>query len=127
MEDNKIIKALECCKDAVDNPDFCYECPYSETENCAIEFAKDTFDLVSRQQAKIERQRELLEMADKAMKIANENANLMCEQYKRAKVEAIEEFVERLKDKSLTKWDYHDAVDIEEIDNLVKEMVGDKE
>lgn len=43
------------------------------------------------------------------------------------RAEAVKEFVERLKDKSLTKWDYHDAVDIEEIDNLVKEMVGDKE
>lgn len=38
------------------------------------------------------------------------------------KFEAIKEFVERLKDKSLTKWDYHEAVDIEEIDNLVKEI-----
>lgn len=43
------------------------------------------------------------------------------------RAEAVKEFVERLKDKSLTKWDYHDAVDIEEIDNLIKEMVGDKE
>lgn len=40
--------------------------------------------------------------------------------------DGIKEFANRLKDKSLTKWDYHDAVDIAEIDNLVKEMTEGK-
>lgn len=41
------------------------------------------------------------------------------------RAKAVKEFAERLKNKSLTKWDYHDAVDVDEIDNLVKEMTGD--
>lgn len=134
MEDNKIIKALECCRDAAHNPDFCYECPYAETENCTILFAQDTLDLINQQQSEIKRQHELLEIANTAMKIANENANLMCEQYKRAKVEAIEEFVERLKDISDCRvvsdgeyvgYDWEDVMHY--VDNLVKEMAGDTE
>lgn len=39
---------------------------------------------------------------------------------------AIEEFAEKLKSKALTKWDYHDAVDVEDIDELVNEMIGEK-
>ncbi|MDY3768015.1 MAG: hypothetical protein SOZ83_00185 [Sphaerochaetaceae bacterium] len=34
-------------------------------------------------------------------------------------------FAEKLKSKSLTKWDYNDAVDVEDIDELVKEIVGE--
>ena len=40
------------------------------------------------------------------------------------KSEAIKEFAEKLKGKALTKYDYTDCIDIDEIDNLVKEMVG---
>lgn len=39
---------------------------------------------------------------------------------------AIEEFAEKLKSKALTKWDYHDAVDVEDIDELVNEMIAEK-
>lgn len=37
----------------------------------------------------------------------------------------IDEFVERLKDTSITKWDYHEAVDVDEIDRVAAIMKGD--
>lgn len=39
------------------------------------------------------------------------------------KKEAYREFANRLKNKSLTKWDYNDAVDIEEIDKTLIELI----
>jgi archaellum component FlaC len=44
---------------------------------------------------------------------------------KTAKTEAIKEFAERLKEKAMQKFDWNEYVEVEEIDNLVKEMVGD--
>lgn len=41
--------------------------------------------------------------------------------------DAIKEFAERLKKRSLTKWDYHEAVDVEDINSLVMEMTGEKD
>lgn len=75
-------------------------------------------------------QLEPLKMADKAMNIANENADSMCEQHKRAKFEAVREFAERLKEKTYpfacaTGVEY--AVTIRAINDAVKEMVGDTE
>lgn len=37
----------------------------------------------------------------------------------------IDEFVKRLKDTSMTKWDYHEAVDVDEIDRVAAIMKGD--
>lgn len=53
--------------------------------------------------------------------------NLINRQKEEIKTEAIKEFAEKLKNRSLTKWDYCEAVDVEEINNLVKEMTGDTE
>lgn len=114
---------------------------------------KNTLDLINRQQAEIEslhdevsktRRKALLEASSKFAGHSDYHGDtilckLICmaegkevgiakpQDMGEIKFKAIKEFAERLKDKSLTKWDYHDAVDIEEIDNLVKEMVGDTE
>ena len=54
MKDKDIIKALEClCGCALK----CRECPYSPRypfPSCQRQVAKDTLDLITRQQAKIE-------------------------------------------------------------------------
>ena len=42
------------------------------------------------------------------------------------KSDAIDEFVKMLKDTSMTKWDYHEAVDIEEIDRIAAKMKDGK-
>lgn len=40
----------------------------------------------------------------------------------RKQSEVIDEFVKMLKDTSMTKWDYHEAVDVEEIDRIAAKM-----
>lgn len=43
------------------------------------------------------------------------------------KSEVIKEFAEKLKEKAMQKFDWNEYVEVEDIDNLVKEMVGDSE
>ena len=45
----------------------------------------------------------------------------------RKQSEVIDEFVKKLKDTSMTKWDYHEAVDVEEIDRIAAKMKGNAE
>lgn len=111
MTDNEIIKALKClCGDEIP----CKDCAYkSDAFSCRRMTAIDTLDLINRQQAEIER-------------LQKYNTEVAYKHYNDGINDGIKEFANRLKDKSLTKWDYHDAVDIAEIDNLVKEMTEGK-
>lgn len=43
----------------------------------------------------------------------------------RKQSEVIDEFVKMLKDTAMTKWDYHEAVDVEEIDRIAAKMKGE--
>lgn len=130
MTDNEIIKALECCVRGN-----CKGCPREkELDEACASIVKDALELLYRQQAEIERLNSLVDdhFWDFCSIAGCEGASNDCwktcpdSHYNKIKNDAVKEFAETLKDKSLTKWDYHDAVDIEEIDNLVKEMVGDK-
>lgn len=130
MTDNDIIKALECC--GCDNYQ-CDNCPYAY-KTCTV--YKDSLDLINRQKAEIERLRSM-----NRAKLATIH-DLQIE-LKIAKSEAIKEFAERLKDHSRKMqssdfsgdfWDeavdfsgdtWDEAVLVEDIDELVKEMVGD--
>ena len=115
----------------------CNECKIRNckwgTCNCSQITANAALDLINLQKAEIERlkrENEILSVnADTAFQDGlNEARDLYATEVENEiKAEAIREFAERLKDKSLTKWDYHEAVDVEEIDNLVKEMVGETE
>ena len=139
MEDTKIIKALECCRDAAHNPDFCYECPYDEAENCTILFAQDTLDLINRQKAEIERLNSLVDdqFWDFCSISGCEGASKDCwktcpdSRYNKTKSEAIKEFAERLKavyaDKRYDRPNAHTLILFlfNNIDRLVKEMLGD--
>lgn len=108
MTDNEIIKALEWLGEI---KGVCS----SEDEYI---YATILYDLINRQNEEIE-----------ALKIENQSLRSAANSYKihynEARAESVKEFAEKLKNKSLTKWDYHNAVDVDEIDNLVKEMVGD--
>ena len=80
----------------------------------------DMFEIAKNQKAEIERlQKEGLQINEIFMDLVNKQ-----------KMEAIKEFAERLKEK---RWDadtragYVQVVDVGDIDNLVKEMVGDAE
>lgn len=144
--DDEIIKALEQEIHLTEYVD-------SDYADVKLEIIKSTLDLINRQQEEIERlhdevsktrRKALLEASSKFAGHSDYHGDtILCKlicmgegkevgiakplDMGEIKFKAIKEFAERLKDKSLTKWDYHDAVDIEEIDNLVKEMVGDTE
>ena len=51
MTDNKIIKALECCSKNI----LCGQCPLKEKNSCTNKLSAYALELISRQQAEIER------------------------------------------------------------------------
>ena len=132
MTDTEIIKALEClCGSALK----CRECPYSPRYQfplCQQQVAKHALALINRQKAEIEKLRfEAAKLLPKDCPYAVqvEVSNKLEAQIKS---EAVKEFATRLKkhsrkmqssDFSGDFWDA--AVLVEEIDNIVKEMVGD--
>ena len=117
MTDNEIIKALECC------PSKEYIVTYYDDEEIIV---GDILTFIKRQQAEIER----LE-AEYTRACAERDARICTADF--FKAEAIKEFAERLKEKSskislvcsgaLVKTDY--TIAGTDLDNLVKEMVGD--
>ena len=92
MTDAEIIKALECCKetvDDIDNESKCCSCSLIQDGWCTSTLAKNALSLINRQKAEIERLNRMYltvcESLDKAEK-----------QISTAKAEAIKEFAERL-------------------------------
>ena len=114
MTDKEIIKALECCASGKN----CEECSL----NCKAPTSKDILDLINRQQAEIENlQKELASKGLKYSILEREKAEDILgfvDDLKLARAEAIKEFAGRL-----TKEMYTVGFDI---DNLVKEMVGEQ-
>ena len=122
MTDNEIIKALECCSD--DEPKFCSVCPYylqdKDNDYCREDMNKDALSIINRQKAEIERLEDLGKCYYTSLQqIAKSNHEI--------KAEAIKEFAERLKKVSAkrTRDVYGERIFFKDIDNLVKEMVGD--
>ena len=143
MTDNEIIKALECCKKAKLNQD-CLDlkCPFSTKYGCNIDsedLRNEALDLINRQKAEIERlQSILLKFMDEVAKweekkgidvselplipICDEGRDII-DHYR---AQAIRQFAERLKEKAWHgMWEATNHVDVDDIDNLVKEMVGE--
>ncbi len=117
MNDNDIIKALECCKNST-SEEICKEkCPYHREKHwykCMGIMLGDALSLINRQKAEIER-------------LKAEKDNLI-KTYKECMTEAIKEFAERLKVKGFADKETGEGiVCVEDIDNLVKEMVGERE
>ena len=117
--DKDIISSLE----VIATTRNCNECKIRSgrwgTCNCSETTANAALDLINRQKAEIERLR--------GSTIVN---NIMESQRikREAKAEAVKEFAERLKAiASQGFWEADSYVGAEQIDNLVKEMVGDKE
>ena len=89
---------------------------------CGEHLANYALDLINRQQTEIEKLKEEIQITKDAYTMLQTNNEII-------KSEAIKEFAERLKEKSfktirnygLTK----DVVEVCDIDNLVKEMVGE--
>ena len=131
MTDNEIIKALECCSNPCGND--CDECPkfvenYDTIIECGVFLMADALSLINRQKAEIE------SLNSRIFALNDTNKILMDSQevYWRNKVK---EFAVRLKEMVAISEDreYRSGYDFsadavfEDIDNLVKEMVGDTE
>jgi hypothetical protein len=131
MTDNEIIKALESEVKSAEYVDSYY------CDGVDLTLIKNTLDLINRQHAEIERlniENEILSKnADNAFQDGlNEAQDLYAEQVKaEIKSEAIKEFAERLKQKSEyyengQGWEGRICYE-DDIDKLLKEMVGDTE
>lgn len=122
MTDNEIIKAfkdflneqVDGYTDHVETGGERYE--FIEKE---LELLKETDNLINRQKTEIEQWKEE----------ANRYQTLWCEDVQIARAEAIKEFAERLKEKlhlnGVVMGSNCAIVEDTDIDNLVKEMVGD--
>ena len=129
MTDKEIIKALECCHTGEE----CYKCEFQPskqdrkgTVGCSLQMMKQALGLINRQKAEIERLNEenkrLLSMLfRKARGVSKVVKNII-------KTEAIKEFAERLKKKGFADeyYEHESIVYVQDIDNLVREMVGEK-
>ena len=113
MTDNEITKALEYCS----NPNnTCEKCVLYVADDdsceCASKLRLAALDLINRQKAEIEMLRTSINV---------DLENYASEYDSKIKAEAIKEFAERLK-KEMSFGRY---IQYDQIDNLVKEMVGD--
>ena len=142
MTDNEIIKALDCCSNRHKT---CHDCVFCEDNdlvsdigNCVRRLKIQALDLINRQKAEIENLNiELSAMRGAAYsykaeaerlsvlaKLGNMRANdyrAMRDKCKTAKAEAYKEFAERLKENAFP---LRFATNTE-IDNLLKELVGE--
>lgn len=109
MTDNEIIKALESEVKSAEYVDSYY------CNGVDLTLIKSAIDLINRQKTEIERLQNTINDILDRQPILVERAE------KYAKSEAYKEFAEKLKEKALPKCDWDDCVDVEDIDNLVKE------
>lgn len=127
MSDEDIKKALKYCFNGE-----CEFCPYrGDKFFCFDKVKEEALDLINRQQAEIERLNSLYVSlgtdslgndVDVKLKYIYELETKL----EAFKSEAIKEFAERLKKEAVTKCDWDNCVDIEDIDRLVAEMVGEQ-
>ena len=120
MTDTEIIKALECKTKA--HCDVCDTKEVVPCEWCIFRYIKHSLDLINRQKAEIER-------LQKENDVIKTNCESMCMSMpniaKAERAEAIKDFAERLKKKAIHPYLELSvqAVFLEDIDSLVKEMI----
>lgn len=138
--DEEIKKALVCCLDAE-----CYKCPLLKDNECRSNSVSAILDLINRQQAEIERYRQtvgiLAEKNGEVVGLLNGKKTKyikkdVAEIFKniavnRARIEAVEEFVKRLKKrKHRNSLDgrivFVDVVEVDDIDAVKKEMTEEQ-
>ena len=132
--DDEIIKALECCIKMED----CLKskCPFSKEWGLCLgnEPQKLYLDLINRQKSEIER------LNKKVEELSDVLSGTIRIRYAKAKSEAYKEFAEKLENiceeimaqewnekTAPISWSYAYASFIDDIDNLLKEMVGEEE
>ena len=92
-------------------------------QNCIHTYCVNGADLINRQEAEIERLKRILDSYALQYGTAVDKDRFL----RQAKSEAIKEFAERLKLNGYWDIDLPDYVFVDDIDNLVKEMVGEGE
>ena len=135
LTDTEIIKALECCVRDDSGVQECDGCPYDIYDHCTPKLRKATLDLINRLQAETERLLNLVK--NQSLMIAEQDKEIkrlkkvqmqlddLCKMHNIIKAEAYKEFAERLKENSIATFSWKGVVMVEEIDNLLKELVGE--
>ena len=116
MNDKDIIKALECCSKQTMISE-CEKCPIVSPNGCRTELIGYALALIKRQQAEIEKLTIQKNAFGAGMKVE-------ARKHQEVRNEAIKEFAERLKKEACY---FCRAVAVEDIDNLVKEMLGEED
>lgn len=142
--DEEIIKALECCKDCCckqcdEEPDFQEAIDLINRQKAEIEQLKRNYDALKYQENLSNRHcRNICEPKYKAeIERLKENLNIELEKYateydNTIKAEAYKEFADMIKKNIKEVWNYDNGtcscvlVLTKDIDNLLKEMVGNK-
>lgn len=114
MTDNEIKKALECCVGDNDGKN-CFDCPLWEIDDCQEQLLLGALNIINRLQVKNQR---LTTAHPKTIESIKKMRD-------KAKAEAYKEFAEKLKKKYKPYVILGSGVAEIEIDNLVKEMVGE--
>ena len=145
MNKDKIKKGLECCNVEVS----CNDCPYFKEAHCNDALSKDALNLITEQENEIERLRQEVRDTDKMssnsieqykndfdkafyrIRAQQQEIYAWIEMYKelrdelwdtqQEKIDAVKEFAERLKEKSYVNDYCREIVEIEKIDELLKE------
>lgn len=119
MTDNEVIKALE---EMADYPHY-----YEEGQ-----ILKNALDIINRlkdkereYRGKVQSQRYEISCNQKNIERYKGVIKIIEKDIAKAKYEAIKEFAERLKEETLTTDKFGEILLVQDIDNLVKEMVGD--
>lgn len=139
LTNKEVIKAFECCEANEGNRPNCKECPYFWLEekpvDCHKQVRKNALALINRQKAEIEALNKRIDGQKHALFEQQAYTAELQKEVATAKAKAVKEFAERLKEECSFETDvslgygrpcYEDAVPIIAIDNLVKEMAGDK-
>lgn len=146
MTDEQIIKAYERCFTLGFDESTCYECPfYTATAKCTEDLRDSALDLINRQKAEIERLKtenkiyieanqvigHQRDQRDKEINELQKQIDGLDVRENKIKAEAYKEFAERLKGYAIgengSKEKAYFFVEVQDIDNLVKEMVGEEE
>ena len=118
MTDKEIIKALECCSSPKAN---CEDCPCFNKD--CISTTPYVLDLINRQQETIETLRKCVEQHHIIRKDGKSPLSLLTAEIR---AEAIKEFAKRLKERLKGNGGLFCVTTMNaQIDNLVKEMVGE--
>lgn len=120
LTDKEIIEGLERCISTTTDA-ACEGCPFNKQNLCDIDkwaLEKYALNLINRQKTEIER------LNKKVGELSDVLSDTIRIRYAEAKSEAYKEFAEKLKEEALPKCDWDDCVDVEDIDKLLKEMIG---